>query len=117
MASSIPSAAFVRVETIQCVAQCVPAIMAAVPQVLPTSLPASAVGGPGTTGTSAQSVLSPLAPLALQPAQLLAWESEQRVKQLVTTALQFMRHSQRTVLSTDDINMALKHKNAAPIYG
>ena len=117
MSSSVPSPAFVRVESMQCVAQCVPALMASIPQVVPTSLPSSAVGGAGTAGAGAQSVLSPLAPLGLLPAQLLAWESEQRVKQLVTTALQFMRHSQRTVLSTDDINMALKHKNAAPIYG
>ena len=116
--ASLPSPAFVRVESVQCVAQCVPALMASIPQVLPTSLPPSAVGGAaGPFPPATQSVVSPLAPLAGQPAQLLAWEAEQRLKQIITSALQFMRHSQRSVLATDDINMALKHHNAAPVYG
>lgn len=123
--TAVPAPAFLRIDSMQCIAQSVPAVMANVPQAPPTTLPhaATALNGAATNSTAAAaaaatpSVLSPLAPLGLLPAQLLAYETEQRLKSLISTALQFMRHSRRTVLSTDDINRALRHKNEAPLYG
>lgn len=115
-AAAAPS--FLRVESVQCVAQSIPAITASIPQVhtaphkntpllLHTTLPQL---DPHTT-------LSPLNPITYTSASCLAQAAESRLKEIIRTATAFMRHANRRVLSTDDINLALRHKNAPPLYG
>ena len=116
-----PSPAYLRPELVQTVAQSIPAIMAGVPQVQPSSLPREALAGVTSTpmrdAPPVGSVLSPLAPVSVAVAALLAAETEARLRSVVRSALQFMRHAHRQVLSTDDINRALKHMNAPAVYG
>ncbi|XP_050138102.1 transcription initiation factor TFIID subunit 6-like [Malus sylvestris] len=63
----------------------------------------------------AQSIgISNLAPdvaLALTP------DVEYRVREIMQEAIKCMRHSRRTILTTDDVDSALKLRNVDPIYG
>lgn len=47
----------------------------------------------------------------------LARDVEYRVSQVLDEALKFMRHSRRTVLTTQDISHALRVLNVEPLYG
>ncbi|ONI13484.1 hypothetical protein PRUPE_4G224900 [Prunus persica] len=55
--------------------------------------------------------LSPDVALALTP------DVEYRVREIMQEAIKCMRHSRRTVLTTDDVDSALKLRNVEPIYG
>ncbi|KAL6770899.1 hypothetical protein ACKKBF_B33155 [Auxenochlorella protothecoides x Auxenochlorella symbiontica] len=47
----------------------------------------------------------------------LAPDVEYRMREVVQDALKFARHSRRTYLTTQDVNAALKMRNAEPLYG
>ncbi|KAI4307939.1 hypothetical protein L6164_031063 [Bauhinia variegata] len=55
--------------------------------------------------------LSPDVALALAP------DVEYRVREIMQEAIKCMRHSKRTILTTDDVDSALKLRNVEPIYG
>lgn len=55
--------------------------------------------------------LSPDVALALTP------DVEYRVREIMQEAIKCMRHSRRTILTTDDVDSALKLRNVEPIYG
>lgn len=55
--------------------------------------------------------LSPDVALALTP------DVEYRVREIMQEAIKCMRHSRRTILTTDDVDSALKLRNVDPIYG
>ncbi|PQP94273.1 transcription initiation factor TFIID subunit 6 [Prunus yedoensis var. nudiflora] len=55
--------------------------------------------------------LSPEVALALTP------DVEYRVREIMQEAIKCMRHSRRTVLTTDDVDSALKLRNVEPIFG
>lgn len=110
-ASSSLSPVYLRVEAMQVVAQGIPSITASVPQVhTPSAYQGREAPPPSAT-------LSPLTPLAYPSAALLAAATETRIKELVRSAMGFMRHAQRQVLTTEDIALALRHANAQPIWG
>eukprot|EP01126_Amoeba_proteus_P054869 TRINITY_DN6771_c0_g1_i1.p1 TRINITY_DN6771_c0_g1~~TRINITY_DN6771_c0_g1_i1.p1 ORF type:complete len:302 (+),score=51.23 TRINITY_DN6771_c0_g1_i1:112-1017(+) len=50
-------------------------------------------------------------------AEALGADVEYRLREIVQEAMKFMKHSKRTQLSTDDINMALKLSNNEILYG
>lgn len=47
----------------------------------------------------------------------LARDVEYRVAQVLEEALKFMRHSKRTLLTTQDISLALRVLDVEPLYG
>lgn len=49
--------------------------------------------------------------------ETLARDVEYRIAQVLEEALKFMRHSRRTVLTTQDITQALRVLNVEPLYG
>lgn len=49
--------------------------------------------------------------------ETLARDVEYRIAQVLEEALKFMRHSRRTVLTTQDISHALRVLNVEPLYG
>lgn len=49
--------------------------------------------------------------------QNLARDVEYRLAQVLEEALKFMRHSKRTILSTQDVSQALRVLNVEPLYG
>ncbi|XP_028768885.1 transcription initiation factor TFIID subunit 6 [Neltuma alba] len=55
--------------------------------------------------------LSPDVALALAP------DVEYRVREIMQESIKCMRHSKRTVLTSDDVDSALKLRNLEPIYG
>ncbi|KAF3325931.1 transcription initiation factor TFIID subunit 6-like protein [Carex littledalei] len=55
--------------------------------------------------------LSPDVALALAP------DVEYRLREIIQEAIKCMRHSKRTVLTTDDMDSALNLRNIEPIYG
>ncbi|KAA8524778.1 hypothetical protein F0562_011201 [Nyssa sinensis] len=55
--------------------------------------------------------LSPDVALALAP------DVEYRMREIMQEAMKCMRHSKRTVLTTDDVDSALNLRNVEPIYG
>lgn len=52
-----------------------------------------------------------------EAAKNLAMDVEYRIHEILETAIKFMRHSKRRLLSTSDINNALKVLNIEPLYG
>lgn len=50
-------------------------------------------------------------------AKNLAMDVEYRIHEILETAIKFMRHSKRRLLTTGDINNALKVLNIEPLYG
>ncbi|PIS53307.1 hypothetical protein CJI97_002972 [Candidozyma auris] len=50
-------------------------------------------------------------------AKNLAMDVEYRIHEILETAIKFMRHSKRKLLSTSDINHALKVLNIEPLFG
>lgn len=50
-------------------------------------------------------------------AKRLAADLEFRLRDTISLATKFMRHSNRSFLTTQDINMALKTKNVEPMFG
>ncbi|KAJ3693230.1 hypothetical protein LUZ60_008710 [Juncus effusus] len=68
-----------------------------------------------TIETIAQSIgISSMAP---DVATVLAPDVEYRLREIIQEAVKCMRHSKRTVLSTDDVDSALNLRNIEPIYG
>ncbi|BAT83044.1 transcription initiation factor TFIID subunit 6 [Vigna umbellata] len=57
------------------------------------------------------SSLSPDVALAVAP------DVEYRMRQIMQEAIKCMRHSKRTILTADDVDVALNLKNVEPIYG
>ncbi|XP_059666466.1 transcription initiation factor TFIID subunit 6-like [Cornus florida] len=47
----------------------------------------------------------------------LASDVEYRVREIMQEAIKCMRHSKRTILTTDDVDSALSLRNVEPIYG
>eukprot|EP01119_Soliformovum_irregulare_P010268 TRINITY_DN2517_c0_g1_i1.p1 TRINITY_DN2517_c0_g1~~TRINITY_DN2517_c0_g1_i1.p1 ORF type:complete len:374 (+),score=61.38 TRINITY_DN2517_c0_g1_i1:23-1144(+) len=47
----------------------------------------------------------------------LAPDAEYRIREIIQEATKFMRHSKRGILTTEDVNHALKLRNVEPIYG
>ncbi|KAK3014530.1 hypothetical protein RJ639_010080 [Escallonia herrerae] len=47
----------------------------------------------------------------------LAADAEYRVREIMQEAIKCMRHSKRTVLTSDDVDTALNLRNVEPIYG
>ena len=58
-----------------------------------------------------------IANLKDEVAETLASDVEYRLRDIVQEALKFMKHGRRDTLSTDDINFALRLRNAEPLYG
>ena len=58
-----------------------------------------------------------IANLKGEVAEALAADVEYRLRDLVQEALKFMKHGRRETLSTDDVNFALRLRNAEPLYG
>ena len=58
-----------------------------------------------------------IAELPEDVAATLAPEVEYRLRDIVQEALKFMRHGRREVLSTEDINYALRLRSCEPLYG
>ncbi|KAL3148177.1 hypothetical protein ABBQ38_014457 [Trebouxia sp. C0009 RCD-2024] len=52
-----------------------------------------------------------------EAAKALSPDVEYRLREIVQEAQKFMRHSKRRMLTTDDINQALRLKNVQPLYG
>lgn len=52
-----------------------------------------------------------------EAAKNLAMDVEYRIHEILETAIKFMRHSKRKLLTTNDINHALKVLNIEPLYG
>lgn len=52
-----------------------------------------------------------------EAAKNLAMDVEYRIHEILETAIKFMRHSKRKLLTTGDINHALKVLNIEPLYG
>lgn len=52
-----------------------------------------------------------------EAAKNLAMDVEYRIHEILETAIKFMRHSKRKLLTTNDINQALKMLNIEPLYG
>ncbi|KAL0022759.1 hypothetical protein WJX79_000193 [Trebouxia sp. C0005] len=52
-----------------------------------------------------------------EAAKALSPDVEYRLREVVQEAQKFMRHSKRRMLTTDDINQALRLKNVQPLYG
>eukprot|EP01018_Ginkgo_biloba_P017040 Gb_30850 [translate_table: standard] len=50
-------------------------------------------------------------------AQALAPDVEYRMREIMQEAIKCMRHSKRTILTTEDVNSALSLRNVEPIYG
>ncbi|KAL6753598.1 hypothetical protein V8C86DRAFT_3139841 [Haematococcus lacustris] len=55
--------------------------------------------------------------LSSAAAKALAPDVEYRLRELIQDAQKFARHSRRTRLTTDDVNSALRLRNAEPLYG
>lgn len=55
--------------------------------------------------------------LSSDVALALAPDVEYRVREIMQEAIKCMRHSKRTVLTTDDVDSALSLRNVEPIYG
>lgn len=55
--------------------------------------------------------------LSDETVQALSSDVEFRMSQVLIEALKFMRHSKRTVLSTQDISQALRVLDVEPLYG
>ncbi|RWR93612.1 TATA box binding protein associated factor TAF [Cinnamomum micranthum f. kanehirae] len=55
--------------------------------------------------------------LSSDVALALAPDVEYRVREIMQEAIKCMRHSKRTVLTTDDVDSALNLRNVEPIYG
>lgn len=58
-----------------------------------------------------------IANLSNEVTDALSRDVEYRVAQVLEEALRFMRHSKRTVLSTQDISQALRILDVEPLYG
>lgn len=58
-----------------------------------------------------------IAQLKDEVADALAPDVEFRLRDIVQEALKFMSHGRRDTLSTEDINFALRLRNAEPLYG
>lgn len=52
-----------------------------------------------------------------EAAKNLAMDVEYRIHEILETAIKFMRHSKRKLLTTNDIDHALKMLNIEPLYG
>lgn len=52
-----------------------------------------------------------------EAARNLAMDVEYRIHEILETAIKFMRHSKRKLLTTNDINYSLKMLNIEPLYG
>lgn len=50
-------------------------------------------------------------------ASALIPDAEFRIRQVIQDALKFMNHSKRQILTTNDINTALRVRNVDPVYG
>jgi len=50
-------------------------------------------------------------------AQALAPDVEYRLREIMQEAIKCMRHSKRTILTTEDVNSALRLRNVEPVYG
>ena len=70
---------------------------------------------PDTIKTIAQTV--GIANLKEEVADALAPDVEYRLRDIVQEALKFMSHGRRDSLTTEDINYALRLRNAEPLYG
>ncbi|KAJ9686382.1 hypothetical protein PVL29_015336 [Vitis rotundifolia] len=55
--------------------------------------------------------------LSADVALALAPDVEYRMREVMQEAIKCMRHSKRTVLTTDDVDIALNLRNVEPIYG
>lgn len=58
-----------------------------------------------------------IANLSADVALALAPDVEYRMREVMQEAIKCMRHSKRTVLTTDDVDIALNLRNVEPIYG
>lgn len=76
---------------------------------------------PNAARVSAESVrvVADSVGVALEPdvAEALAPDVEYRLREVVQEACKFMRHSRRRVLSTEDVNAALRLLAVEPLYG
>lgn len=54
---------------------------------------------------------------SIEVATTLAEDTSYRLRQIITRALKFMRHSNRVKLTCADINKALKWSDSQPVYG
>lgn len=78
---------------------------------------------PGESRLTAQCVLviaqsiSHLPAITESAANALIPDAEFRIRQIVQDAIKFRNHSKRRFLSTNDINFALRVRNADPVYG
>ncbi|KAL2926264.1 Transcription initiation factor TFIID subunit 6 [Bienertia sinuspersici] len=55
--------------------------------------------------------------LSVDAALTLAPDVEYRMRELMQEAIKCMRHSRRTILTTDDVDTALNIRNVEPVYG
>eukprot|EP00898_Chlorokybus_atmophyticus_P009029 jgi/Chlat1/9127/Chrsp97S08388 len=55
--------------------------------------------------------------LTTEACALLAMEAEYRLREVIQEALKLMRHSKRSTVRTDDVNQALRLRNAEALYG
>uniref|UniRef100_A0A0C9RR19 TSA: Wollemia nobilis Ref_Wollemi_Transcript_21826_2045 transcribed RNA sequence n=1 Tax=Wollemia nobilis TaxID=56998 RepID=A0A0C9RR19_9CONI len=55
--------------------------------------------------------------LSPDAAQALAPDVEYRLREIMQESIKCMRHSKRTILTTDDVNSALSLRNVEPVYG
>lgn len=55
--------------------------------------------------------------LSPDAAQALAPDVEYRMREIMQEAIKCMRHSRRTMLTTDDVDTALSIRNVEPVYG
>ncbi|XP_021724539.1 transcription initiation factor TFIID subunit 6-like isoform X1 [Chenopodium quinoa] len=55
--------------------------------------------------------------LSVDAALTLAPDVEYRMRELMQEAIKCMRHSRRTILTTDDVDTALSIRNVEPVYG
>ncbi|KIY93241.1 Transcription initiation factor TFIID subunit 6 [Monoraphidium neglectum] len=70
---------------------------------------------PGTVQAIAHSLDIPQ--LSDDAAKALAPDVEYRLREVIQEALKFAKHSKRLKVTTEDINNALRLRNAEPLYG